>query len=98
MSLKEYLKKEEVFNPETLLEKIPEYQLMNIVSFLTRSENMIIEMFFEGDKFRIISEEEFSIAREDTECSLKEDEYNNNRELPTLYLERCENDFTLVDE
>jgi len=97
-SLKEYLKKEEVFNPETVFEILPDYQLMNIFSFLSRNDKMILDMSLERDRFRSISEEELLIAREETEASIKEDEYNSKMELPDLYLERCDNDFTIFEE
>jgi len=66
ISLKEYLRKEEVFIPKTWLENLPYYQLMIIISFLRRNEKMIMDMYLEGDRFRSISEEELSVAREET--------------------------------
>lgn len=92
ISLKEYLRKEEVFIPKTWLENLPYYQLMNIISFLRRNEKMIMDMYLEGDKFRNVSEEELSIAREETKASIEEDEYNSS-DLP-IY----DNDFTIFDE
>jgi len=92
ISLKEYLRKEEVFIPKTWLENLPYYQLMIIISFLRRNEKMIMDMYLEGDRFRSISEEELSVAREETKGSMKEDEYNSS-ELP-IY----DNDFTIFDE
>ena len=58
MSLKEYLKKSEVFVPETRLHNTNVYNLLHINSFLNRNEQMILNMSLEKDKLKIITEED----------------------------------------
>ena len=98
MSLKEYLKKSEVFVPETRLHNTNVYNLLHINSFLNRNEQMILNMSLEKDKLKIITEEDLLNAQYERELLDQQIEENERRELPCNYLEKCEDDFSLVWE
>jgi len=98
MSLKEYLKKPEVFVPETRLHNTNLYNLLRINSFLNRNEQMILIMSLEKDNLKIITEEDLLNAQNEKELFDRQMEEDERRELPDNYLEKCEDDFSIVWE
>lgn len=98
VSLKEYLKKKEVFKPETRLHSMNRYMLSYVISFLNRNDKMILGITFAEDKFKDITEEELLKSQKETEEFYIEQYEEDNRELSNYFLEKCEDDFPVAWE